>query len=75
MSQKLPDRENWKEIVKYFTDRKADGEGLAIILSRSSIYRKTGKIETAGNSAKTVNKKNATAKKSKRRRAKTAKKF
>ena len=75
MSQKLPDRENWKEIVKYFTDRKADGEGLAIILSRSSVYRKTGKIENAGNSAKTVSKKNATAKKSKRRRAKTAKKF
>ena len=75
MSQKLPDRENWKEIVKYFTDRKADGEGLAIILSRSSVYRKTGKIENAGNSAKNVSKKNVTAKKSKRRRAKTAKKF
>jgi hypothetical protein len=45
----LPDRNApWPTIVKHFTNQKADGESLGVVLKRASHYRKTGKVMESG---------------------------
>ena len=42
----MPARDaKWPVIVKYFTDNRAEGEGLGVVLKRASAY-KNGKEET-----------------------------
>jgi hypothetical protein len=38
MSMPARDAE-WKVIVKYFTDNRAEGEGLGVVLKRASAYK------------------------------------
>ena len=56
----LPDRNApWPTIVKHFTQNKKDGESLGIVLTRASVYRKTGKVSDSGaskTSSKTMKK-------------------
>ena len=58
----LPERNApWPTIVKHFTNQKADGESLGVVLKRASHYRKTGKVMESGKmqtkNAKTTSKK------------------
>ena len=55
MSMPARDAE-WKVIVKYFTDNKAEGEGLGVVLKRASAY-KNGKEAPTGKTMKKTAKK------------------
>ena len=76
MSMPARDAE-WKVIVKYFTDNKAEGEGLGVVLKRASAY-KNGKEAPAGKTnKKTISKtvKKMVKKGGKRRGNKSTKKY
>jgi hypothetical protein len=71
----MPARDaKWPVIVKYFTDNRAEGEGLGVVLKRASAY-KNGKEapKTAGKTMKKTAKK--MGKKGKRRGNKSTKKY
>jgi hypothetical protein len=70
----MPARDaEWKVIVKYFTDNKAEGEGLGVVLKRASAY-KNGKEAPAGKTNKKTAKK-MVKKGGKRRGNKSTKKY
>jgi hypothetical protein len=72
MSMPARDAE-WKVIVKYFTDNKAEGEGLGVVLKRASAY-KNGKEAPMGKTMKKTVKKMG-KKGGKRRGNKSTKKY
>ena len=72
MSMPARDAE-WKVIVKYFTDNKAEGEGLGVVLKRASAY-KNDKEAPAGKTMKKTAKKMG-KKGGKRRGNKSTKKY
>jgi hypothetical protein len=72
----MPARDaKWPVIVKYFTDNRAEGEGLGVVLKRASAY-KNGKEapKTAGKTMKKTVKKMG-KKGGKRRGNKSTKKY
>lgn len=57
MSMPARDAE-WKVIVKYFTDNRAEGEGLGVVLKRASAYKNGNEApKTAGKTMKKTIKK------------------
>jgi len=55
----MPARDaEWKVIVKYFTDNRAEGEGLGVVLKRASAYKNGNEApKTAGKTMKKTIKK------------------
>jgi len=70
----MPARDaKWPVIVKYFTDNRAEGEGLGVVLKRASAY-KNGKETPMGKTMKKTAKKMG-KKGGKRRGNKSMKKY
>ena len=70
----MPARDaKWPVIVKYFTDNRAEGEGLGVVLKRASAY-KNGKEAPMGKTNKKTAKKMG-KKGGKRRGNKSSKKY
>ena len=55
MSMPARDAE-WRVIVKYFTDNKAEGEGLGVVLQRASAYKNHKEAPMGKTMKKTVKK-------------------
>lgn len=70
----MPARDaKWPVIVKYFTDNRAEGEGLGVVLKRASAY-KNGKEAPMGKTMKKTTAKKMGKKGGKRRGNKSSKK-
>ena len=74
----MPARDaEWRVIVKYFTDNKAEGEGLGVVLQRASAYKNHKEAPMGKTMKKTISKtvKKMGKKGGKRRGNKSMKKY